>query len=75
MKGMSKFGPGGIRVVFDPKDFDTPCMVYLKDASATFYCAQGEGYVEHIELTQEQFDFLTSLEEQADEFYNEHRVL
>ncbi len=43
--GLSKFGPGGLRVVFN-EDPDTPCMVYLYDASATFDCAEMEGEIE-----------------------------
>jgi len=43
-------GPGGLRVVLDrtrvvPDDpgADTPAMVYLFGASATLWCAMGEG--------------------------------
>jgi hypothetical protein len=66
MKGKTTFGPGGVRVVFNPNDDDTPYMVYLKDASATLDCAVGEGEVEHHELTQEQFDFLNKIYDQAE---------
>lgn len=72
MKGMSKFGPGGIQLVFNPRDLDTPCMVYYADASATFDFALGEaclvGYDENYDLTAAQINWLRSYEAAAEEF-------
>jgi len=69
-KGKSLFGPGGLRVVFDPKDSDTPCMVYFREASSTFDCANANGEVDGYELTSRQCAYLAGLEAEADEFYN-----
>lgn len=69
MKGFSKFGVGGVRLVVDPTDDATPAMVYLKGASATFDCATGEGEVEGHELTQAQFDWLLTFQDQVDAAY------
>jgi hypothetical protein len=63
-KGFCKFGPGGLRLVFGHDPY-TPCMVYLKDASATFDCAVGEGAVEHHSMTYAQTDWLLSFDEAA----------
>lgn len=77
----TKRGPKGLSVVFDSLDPDTPVMVYIKDykgkllASATFFCARDETAVEHIELSDEQIDFLDGLYEQAEDFYNKYRVI
>jgi len=68
-KGRSVFGPGGIHVVFDPKDADTPCMVYLGECSATFECALSEG-VEDVALSDAQERFLAQLEDEAAAFYD-----
>jgi hypothetical protein len=70
-KGLSKFGPGGVRIVFDPKDPDTPCMVYLGKSSATFFCALDTGEMDcgaGPDLTQQQLDWLAGFETQAAEF-------
>ena len=75
MKGMSTFGPQQLRVVFDPTNTDTPCMVYLGRGSATFQCALAEGEVEGETLSRSQCDFLASLEGEADAFYDATRIL
>ena len=74
---ITKTGPSGLQIVFDPKDHETPCMVYLKDkkASATFECAFNEGEVEGYPLTQDQMNFLSLNKQFADEFYDEFRVV
>lgn len=63
-KGFSKFGPGGLRLVFGD-DIYTPCMVYLKDASATFHCALGEGAVEYESLSSGQVEWLSQFDDAA----------
>lgn len=72
MKGLSKFGPGGMHLVFDPADPDTPCMVYLRQvipqASATFWCAIEEGEIEGCELSEAQMTFLDSHATEAEAF-------
>jgi hypothetical protein len=65
-KGFSRFGPGGIRLVFGNDPY-TPCMVYLKDGSATYDCAIDEGSVEGNALTNKQFDWLIDFSNQADQ--------
>ncbi len=76
MKGLSKFGPGGIRLVFDPEDPDTPCMVYLRqgsdEASATFWCALEEGEVEGYDLSSAQLQFLRDRQDEATAFDDAH---
>lgn len=69
-KGLSTYGPQGLHVVFDPKDCDTPCMVYLKGQSATFQCVLDTGEIEGEYLTKEQVHFLNGLARAADEFYD-----
>ena len=69
MKGFSKFGPNGLRLVVDPKDSDTPAMVYLGNESATFNCAASEGTIESTELTQKQYDWLMTFDHQVDAAY------
>jgi hypothetical protein len=64
-------GPGGLRVEF-LTDIYTPVMVYLKDGSATFYCAQGEGEVEGIGLTHAQLLFLDQIEAKANAHYDKY---
>jgi len=73
-KGLSKIGPGGIRVVFTTKDADTPCMVYLKNDSATFDCANDTGEIGEHFTTPEQQDWLRALEPQADACYEAARA-
>ena len=76
MKGLSRFGPGGLHLVFDPEDPDTPCMVYLRDrseeGSATFWCALEEGEVEGYDLSSAQLEFLKGYEAEATAFDDAH---
>lgn len=67
-------GPGGIMIVLDAKEIfpsdpgnGTPAMVYLPfgRGHATYWCAQGEGYVEDdkygtTELTDAQKEWINS---------------
>lgn len=72
LKGMSKFGPGGLHLIFDPKDPYTPRRVSLGEASATFGCALDTGEVEcergERPLTKEQLRWLQNYETAADDF-------
>ncbi len=76
MKGLSRFGPGGLHIVFDPQDPDTPCMVYLRDrseeASATFFCALEVGEVEGYDLSDAQLAFLKEHAAAAEAFDDAH---
>ena len=64
-------GPGGLLVKLDASEVypddpgnGTPAMVHLPfgRGQATYWCACGEGDIEGTELTQEQFEWLESLE-------------
>lgn len=68
-KGFSKFGPGGVRLVFG-NDMYTPCMVYYKDGSATLHCALHEGEVEGHHLNERQATWLGSFSEAAEGHIN-----
>lgn len=65
VKGFSRFGPGGVHLVFG-HDMYTPCMVYYKGMSATLGCALHEGEVEGEGLDDKQIQWLGTFEEQAD---------
>jgi len=69
-------GPGGIKLVLDPAEVfpddpgqGTPALVEYKGGTATFWCAQGEGYVDSrngdIPLTEAQSQWLHSDEIEA----------
>lgn len=75
LRNGSNFGPGGMRVILDSKDSDTPAMVYLGSGSATYACAVGTGEVEGTELTDEQMSYLETNQIQAEEFVDRIRVL
>lgn len=65
-KGFSKFGPGGVRLVFGHDPY-TPCMVYMGKWSATFGCAVDTGEVELEQLNAVQMNWLLSYETAADD--------
>lgn len=71
----SNFGPGGLRLVLDSKDHDTPAMVYLGSCSATFACAISEGEVESEKLSDEQYSYLETHYQQIEDFVDRVRVL
>lgn len=75
MKGISKIGPGGIRLVMNPNDHDTPCMVYFRDASATYHCAIDTGEVEGYELEAVVYNWLCEYQQMADDFDAMYRVI
>lgn len=72
---VNKQGPDSLILRFNTEDTETPCMVFLNDASATFDCAIGEGEVEHIELTNAQYEFLVENETFANKFYDKVRIV
>lgn len=54
-----------IKLVLDPTEPDTPCMVHFKvhlnSSSASYRCSMGEGYVDGNELTKDEYDRLYAL--------------
>jgi len=71
-------GPDGLRLVIDVTDADTPAMVYLGNASATYDCAIGTGDVtgdegREIALTAAQLAWLAPFEDTVAEAYDEAR--
>ncbi len=75
-------GPGGIVLVLDASEIypedpgnGTPAMVYLcrglreDDCSSTYWCCQGEGEVEHLQLTRAQTEWIDKIEPVVDAFY------
>lgn len=67
-------------VEFDPNDPDTPVVVYYQTKqhgleSATYCCAHVEGEIEGHVLTQAQYDWLNSFQNEAIEFYEKYRII
>ena len=72
-------GPGGLLVKLDAGEIypadpgnGTPVMVHLPfgHGSATYWCACGEGDIEGMALTQQQFDWLQSLDNAITQWLN-----
>lgn len=72
MSKQTKRGPGGLKVIFDDNDSDTPVIVALGNGTATFHCCEGEGEVEGQELSDAQVSFLRNIAQEAYDFYDAH---
>ena len=71
----------GLRVEFDaaeifPEDpgAGTPVMVWTCGNSATYNCARNEGEVDTVRLTQQQIDWLWSIEEDVWDWFEKHTL-
>jgi hypothetical protein len=75
-------GPGGIQLVIDTSNPDTPAMVYSEKQkhSSTFDCATGSGVLaglgreEDLELDHEQLAWLDGFSDEVDEAYSAARA-
>jgi len=62
-----------VTLELDSTDYETPAMVYYKNASATYGFAIDTGIVtgsEDIDLPQNALQWLAGFEEEVDEIYN-----
>ena len=70
-------GPNGITLILDPTQVckddpgqGTPALVTLKNETATYWCAIGEGEVDGLELSKAQIGWLERQEDAVEALFN-----